>query len=449
MNGNGHRTVRSLARVATFLVCATFVFGDINSAWAQSTPPPDPPGRRTLPDGAGTMSLGEWLLYPTLSLRTFADSNVYSTPTSPISTVGLNIRPSLLADYDTGIHETSLYGNISSTIYPFIDYTNNTFDRQAGFIEKYEAMRDLIFTVHGDYTHLTNANVLNQSIPGPILSPATPGPQGAAGVTAFQQQTTANPNDTYTGTGTIYKEFNRAYASLSGSVATTQYANQSLATNFNTDSYSGGGGFWFTPLLYAYANGAQAFQFPAVGLNSNAYQVRTGIGSARIGLFSGSVYFGHQGSEVDTAGTAGGDIYGGAISYFPTAAWDVNFSVNRITNISNITSAPGTPLALAGAPLAAAPIPTNASVRVTALSFGSNYRFSEQTSVFGVLSYTRTSYLDTTQLDNSWLASIGIRHELSAQLELSFDYSFTSFVSNQPGTSYIKNYTALGATYRF
>ena len=231
--GRRYRIAALLFSVACICLLASF-----DAALAQAPaapggtnePPLEPPVVRQLPTGAETLSLGDWLLYPTLNFHTFYDSNIYSSPTTPISTAGLNFNPTLLATYDTGIHTTSLYGNINSNIYPFIDYINNTFDRQIGFVEKYEAMRDLIFTVQGDYHHLTNAYPFVSALP-PITSPTSPPVIGAASVTAAQQ-TFINPNDTYTATGTIYKEFNRAFLTIGGVLSTTEYADQSLSTNY-------------------------------------------------------------------------------------------------------------------------------------------------------------------------------------------------------------------------
>ena len=69
-------------RVAALLFSVTCVcfFGSFHAAVAQAPaavgpatnePPLYPPVVRQLPDGAGTFSLGDWLLYPMLSLRTF------------------------------------------------------------------------------------------------------------------------------------------------------------------------------------------------------------------------------------------------------------------------------------------------------------------------------------------------------------------------------------------
>ena len=137
---------------------------------------------------------------------------------------GIEIQPRLLADYNTGIYETSIYGNIDSKIYPTLDSSNDTFNRQAGILQKYSPLPDLLFTAQGNYAHSTNATVLLNSttpsapsIPSPIVSPANPALPGAAGVVA-NAQTVVDPNDTYTASANVYKEFNRAYAVFGGSI---------------------------------------------------------------------------------------------------------------------------------------------------------------------------------------------------------------------------------------
>ncbi len=450
-------------RIAALLFSVTCVcfFGSFHVAVAQAPgavgpatnePPLSPPVVRQLPDGAGTLSLGDWLLYPTLSLRTFYDSNIYSSPPPVVSGAGVNFNPSLLAQYDTGIHTTSLYGNINSNVYPFINSMNDTFDRQAGFIEKYEAMRDLIFTVQADYHHLTNASFYTAALPSPIISAAAPALPGAAGVVAAQQIFT-DPNDTYTATGTIYKELNRAFLMASGTLLRTEYANQALAPDYSLATYSVRGGMWFSPLFYGYANGAQSFISPAVGPSATYSQLTAGIGSGKIArFFSGSIYYGYQDTEVaDGGGTAGGSIYGAKVLYVPTAVWNITLSVDRIINISNITAVlpAGTPQGLPGIPLAGSPVGLNQSVEVTAPALRSDYRFSEQTSVFGVIGYTSVDYLNSTQYENFWTASVGIRHSLSDHLTLTFDSQYSTAVSNIPGTNFTRYYTAVGAIYKF
>jgi hypothetical protein len=430
---------------------SAWVIGHFDPAAAQApTPPPlVPPVVNPLPSGSGSLTLDQWILTPTLGLYGLYDTNIHSNVTNPLSGPGFHIHPGLLADFDTGINSTHLYGNIDSVIYPTLDSLNDTFDRQAGFIQKYSPLRDLVFTAQGDYTHATNANVIaNTTTPSTSPSTGSPGSPtlpGAAGVTA-SQQTIVAPNDTYTGTVSAYKEFNRGFIKLGASVADTVY--ETLATsNYNLKSYNGSAGFWFSPLLYAFGSGSQSFQQPALGSDASFYQVRGGIGSDRIALFQGSVYYGQQGTEIVDGGAAGGNLYGGAVSYFPTDPWNMSLSVDRVRNISTITAT--TNLAQGNLGLVGAGISSSESTQSTAIAFRSNYQFSEQTLVFGVVSDTHIQIIDQPWVINSWLASMGIRHQLRQNLSLTLDYQYVRYISNEPLTSFTRNLVSVGAVYSF
>lgn len=409
-----------------------------------SAPPLNPPQGGVLPTGNGALSIGDWILSPTLGLYTLYDSNIHSSPTAPLSGPGFHFHPSLSADYNTGIHDTLLYGNIDSVVYPTINYLNNTFDRQAGAIEKYSPLPDLVFTVQGDYTHRTNANVLTQSIPAPVSS-GSPPPSGAEGVIATQQ-TVVDPNDTYTLSTSVYKEFNRAFVRLGASAIRVDYETEPTS-NYTRQVYDGSGGMWVTPQVYIFADGLLSPAQPVVGADSSNFRTRAGIGTGQIGFFQGSIYGGWQGFQADGEGTAGGDIYGGLVSYAPTVPWNMTVSVDRLRNISNITS--GTPLAIGGLPLTGVGIPTNASTQITTISFKSNYVFSVQTSVYGVVSDTLINYIDSPRTDTSWFASVGIRHQVRDNLSLTLDYQYSRLISDQPLTSFTRNLVSLGAIYNF
>ena len=358
---------------------------------------------------------------------------------------GFHIHPALSADYNTGIWETQFYGNIDSTIYPTLDYVNNTFNRQAGVIQKYSPLPDLVFTAQGDYTHNTSASVLVNALPAPLpgAGPAPPG--GAAGVVATQQ-TVIDPNDVYTAQATIAKAMNRAFITLNGAVATTQYE-EHPSQNFNSATYDGTGGFWLNPLFYAFGDGVQSFTNPEVGLSSNSFRARGGIGSRQIGLFQGFVYYGQQGSEVYGDGKAGGDIYGGAVSYFPTAAWNMSFAVDRLRNISNIT---GPALGLGGLPFVPVGVGSNQSLQITTLTYKSNYNFSPLTAGHIVVSYSMADQIGGIPLqDVTWFGDVGIQHQIRRDLLLTFDYQYSRYISPTPQTSFTRNLVTVGATYNF
>ena len=111
---------------------------------------------------------------------------------------------------------------------------------------------------------------------------------GAAGIAA-NEQTIVDPNDTYTATASVYKEFNRAYATFGGSISDTTYKT-TPSSNFNLAAYYG---VWWDlaqPDILCFANGAQSFYSPAVGFSSASYFAKGGIGSDQIGFFQGSIY---------------------------------------------------------------------------------------------------------------------------------------------------------------
>jgi Putative beta-barrel porin 2 len=450
--------------LAFCLALSACFFGNSGIALAQATtgqpqvgtgapgaPPTDPPIERPLASGSGMLTIGQWLLSPTLDLYTLYNTNIQSSPTIDLKSSGFHYHPALQAELDTGIYDTKLYGNVDSTLYPTQNELN-TLNKQAGVYETYAPLRDLILTTHVDYSHNTFANVVITSIPTPVTSPATPAPQGAAGVIATQQ-TVVNPNDNYTATVSAYKEFNRAFLRVGSSIALTQYENASTSNtspNYYKEIYNGGGGFWFSPILYAFADAIDTNTIPTVGLVSNSYLARSGIGSAQIGLFQGSVYYGQQGTAVDQGGgTAGGDIYGGTVSFFPTSVWTMSLSVDRLRNRSDITG--NTPGAggLPGLALSASNVSTASSTQVTTIAYKSDYTFSQQTSAHVVVSDSRIAFLDMSRVDNSWLASAGIKHQLRDNLFLTLDYNYTRYISEQPLTSFNRSLVTAGAHYNF
>jgi hypothetical protein len=271
MKGFRHLMLRTTSdRIRSLVLCVALsacVVGHFDPAVAQTpTPPPlVPPVVSPLPSGSGSLSLGQWLLTPHAgALWSLRHQHPFERNGPRCRDQGSIFIPACLPISIPEIFDTSLYGNIDSVIYPTLDPMNDTFNRQAGFIQKYAPLPDLIFSAQGDYTHATNANVIvNSTTPSvsssstPIISPASPALPGAAGVTA-SQQTVVDPNDTYTGTFSVYKEFNRAFIKLGASIAETNYEMAPTA-NFGLKTYNGSGGFWFSPLLYAFGNGLTNF----------------------------------------------------------------------------------------------------------------------------------------------------------------------------------------------
>ena len=224
----------------------------------------------------------------------------------------------------------------------------NTLDGRAGFTQKYEAMRDLIFTVNGNYAH-TNLDPAYK-IPSKHLPPHRQRPCLPNGNTVLPNGTILSPTGQAVGqvsrriwqqrsiTGEPFQSIHRhiysrqdiqpGVFSLSGSVNRTEFENQSLQPNFNSRTLTESAAVLAWPLFYAYSNGSVStisrrcnnrlaasviFVTPSASTTLISGHRRTGHSPVR--AVCGSVYFGHQGSEGDGA-TAGGDVYGGALSYY-------------------------------------------------------------------------------------------------------------------------------------
>jgi hypothetical protein len=476
---------RSLAGAFFLLLSVTQSFAQVSSfgpqipvfAQAPALPPLDVPVVRPPARDPNAIAVDGWLLYPTLRLYSLFSDNLFLTPTSPISVGGVGVTPSLVAVWSNGIHTTTLYGNIDRQTYP-TDNDVNTLDGRAGFTQRYEAMRDLIFTVNGNYAHTTWSPGLQNSIQAGTITPTTtaalPGtsalpngtsPIGQAG-TAFGSSVPLliNPSNQYTGTFTIDKYFNRGIVSLSGSVNRTDYDNQSVLPDTNSRTFTEHAAFWINPLFYTYSDGlistivtdatsgstatspsGSAILLPATSTTS--YRIIGGIGTRQFGLFRGSAYFGHQGSEGDGI-TAGGDVYGGALSYYPSPNWTITGTLDRTINVSSApTSATNLALTLPG--LAAEQIPLTASTVITSAAFGSSYAITSQWLANLQLAYSHIEYIDSSRVDNSWVFDASLRYDIWRNMSLTWEYRYSAILSNVASVSAASNLGMMGATYKF
>ena len=241
-----------LAKIcARLLFCALFLIVWIPPSFAQEPPLNVPGGNRLAAQDPNAIAVDGWLLYPTLRLYSLYSDNLFFTPTSPLSAGAIGVTPSMAAVWSNGIHTTTLYGNIDRQDYPTANEVN-TLDGRAGFTQRYEAMRDLIFTANVNYAHQTWATGLQNSIQTPAAAPTTTvlpngntvlpngtilSPTGqpigqTSAAAASGAQLFVNPSNQYTGTFSVDKIFNRGILSLSGSVNRTDFENRNRPAQF-------------------------------------------------------------------------------------------------------------------------------------------------------------------------------------------------------------------------
>ena len=418
--------------------------------------------------------MGGCFIRPCASTR-FIRIIFFRPPQNPLSVGGVGVTPSLAAVWSNGIHTTTLYGAIDRQDYP-TDNSINTLDGRAGFTQRYEALRDLIFTVNGNYAHQTLATGLQNSIQTPSAAPTTTvlpngntvlpngtilSPSGqpvgqAAAASGSTVPLQVNPSNQVTGTFTIDKIFNRAALSLSGSVNRTEFENQTLQPNFSSRTLTENAAAWLGPLVYAYSNGVvstvvdDAVTSPGTSIPSSSttsYRVIGGLGTRpMLELFRGSVYFGYQASEGGGT-TAGGEVYGGVLTYNPTVDLTFAGTIDRTVNIASQPSATNLALTLPGQ--IAVQVPLGTSTVITSYGLRSTYQITLQWFANCQLSYTRIEYIDSPRIDNSWVLDATLRYDIWRNMSITWEYRYSTVLSNAPLTSFSQNYAIVGVTYRF
>jgi len=447
----------------------------ISSSFAQE-PPLDVTSVGKLPArDPNAIAVNGWLLYPALRIYSLYSDNIFLSSLRPLSVPGIGITPSMTAEWSNGIHTTTLYGNIDRQAFPTQNEIN-TLDGRAGFTQKYEAMRDLIFTVNGNFNHQTWSTGLQNSLQTPAATPTTivlpngntvlpngtiVSPSGqvvgqtSPTTTGSNVQVAVNPFNQYSGTFSIDKIFNRGIVSLSETVSRNEYESQVVFRNYNRRQFTEHASFWLGPLFYAYSDGSiGTVETDGTSGSTTAYRVLGGFGTRQFGLWRGSLYFGHQGSQSNTATsgvtnnvTAGGDIYGGTIAYYPIPQWTLTGTVDRITNISSQASA--TNLALNLPSFSPIQVPLTASSRSTSASLLSSYEISQQWFASALLGYLRIEYVGSSRVDTSWVANATLRYDIWKNMSLAWEYRYRSVISNALFATVNSNTFVMGTTYRF
>jgi len=423
----------------------------------------------------GGIPVGEWSIYPSVRLYSIYSNNLFSSPGIPLALWGLGATPTLTAQWTNGIHSTTIFANVDGQQYP-ANNPINVFDRKATFTQKYTPTPDLTFTVLTDYTHTTIAGALTNSIPNVISNPVTTptllpngnielpngliiSPTGqivgsVAPGTTSNGQIVVNPSDQYTTTATMTKVGNGAILTVSGSWAQTDYkfpqgGGPGTFSSFTTKTLSENYAVALGPVFYAYSNGDFATHLNGEGIlpYSQAYRVIGGIGTRQIDLFRASVYAGYQGSISDASSKpAGGQLYGGTISYYPTLVWTITAALDETINKAPANAAASTQALTVNSP---EQIPLSASTRITRPSLKSQYQVNPQWSISGDFAYTQIDYYGSPRLDHGWEFDTQVSYEIWRNMTLSWEYSWAEVLSNIPGSSFSRSYLMMSANYRF
>jgi hypothetical protein len=437
---------------------------------AAEEPPLVYPASKLPPRDPNAIVAGDWLLYPTLRVYSLYSDNLFLTPVTPLAVPGLGVAPNLIAVWTNGIHTTTLYGDLDRQTYP-TDNEVNTLDGRAGFTQRYEAMRDLTFSLDANYVHRTWATSLQNSIPvaqaapttsvlpngnvvlpnGTIVSPTGQIVGQVSPTTGGNLPLLVNPSNRYVSTFSVEKLFNRGVVNLSASVNRLEYESD-MTRNSKARTFTEHVAFWLGPVFYAYSDGSLGtVVFDTTSSSTTSYRVLGGLGTRQFGLFRGSAYFGQQGSNTNSAisgqTTAGGNIYGATLTYYPTAKLTIAGTFDRTDNISS--QAIPTDLALTLPGVVGLQIPTTTSTRITTASTRGDYEITSLWFASWLMSYTRVQYVGSPRLDNSWVFDATLRYDIRRDTSLTWEYRYLDTKSNSAFASATSNFFSMGATHKF
>ncbi len=461
-----------LVRLGLLALYGAIIFcGCPKLAYAQQQPPLTIPagGPGSAPAGPGAIPFDSWVLYPELKTFTDYSNNYFLSPLAKISGWSFGASPALTAEWSNGIHTTTLYGDFTHVEYP----TNNeaiTNDGEATITQQYAPLRDLTFTFLGDYSHHTLASALTSAIPSPVASTAasilpngntvlpngtivTPSGQIVGQIapsTNIAGLSVVNPYDAYTATGQVQKLFGDGIVVLSASLLRQDYEEQASQTgDFTAKTLREDASFWVGPLFYVYSDGAFTMNNNTSPIpNTDVYRVVGGLGTRQFGLFRASGYFGHQGSRSIGSDPAGGNVYGGALTYYPTPIWTVNANIDVTINLAPSGAAPSTqalniPLTT---PLQ---IPLSSSSQIISTSLNSQYQITPQWTATALFGYTNNKTIASPIWEDSWVGVATLSYAIRRDLTLTWQYQYSSIISNQALTSATRNFVSMSADYKF
>ncbi len=464
----------ALAVFSAFLLC-----GGSRSALAQEPPTTIPAGGPPAYDPSA-IPVGRWLLYPSVNFLAENSNNFFLGPVTKVHGWEFGVTPSATGVWSDGINTTTVYGNFQRLEYP----TNNLFNSTNGegtFTQQYAPLRDLNFTFSADYQHQTLQGAFTNSIPnsvqftgftvlpnGNIVSPTGTifNPEGqvvgqvgpTVSATPFQ---VINPYDQYTATGKVQKLFSDGIVTLGASLARTNYVNGVVGgvpnDNFTNRTYTEDAAFWLGSVFYFYSDGVfnTRTTYSPTGPNSDssAYRLVGGIGTRQFGLFRASAYFGHQGSSEPGSGASpsssqGGNVYGGTLSYYPTPAWTLSLNLDETINLAPASAVPSTQ-ALFIPGITPLQIALSSSTQITSTSLRSSYIINPQWSATGTFAFTHVENIGSPTWDNSYLADAQLIYNMRTNLTLSWEYQYSTIISNAPFSTAVRNLGIMSATYKF
>jgi hypothetical protein len=369
----------------------------------------------------------DWLLYGNIIVGGAYDSNVFYSPV-PQSVYGSRFQPYVVAERNTGIQRTLLYGTGDIRYYPSIGRTD-VINTTAGAAHVWEIQRDLIFRAQAEATRGIEASTLNGALTAPGVLYVEP----ASYTSLF-------------GSTSIEKSFGNFFTALGASVTGTTYDNtkDSLGNavseqyrNGTMSTLNGRVGYHVTPIVYTFVEPSMNWgRYNASNLDSNGYRIVGGLGTERIRLFNGEVYGGTltQHFSDPTISNLVRGIYGGRVSWFPTRFVTVTAAVDQTLGTSDFSPT----------------LFNSGSVtKLNTSKLSASWSATKDVSLEGRLVFKKYEFLNSFRRDDSTETGLAVTYNLNPRFALVVDFSHLQYDSNLAGAGYSRNFVSLGGKTKF
>jgi Putative beta-barrel porin 2 len=464
-------------------VCSAVIVGFVPRAFAQDNVPTGaqenapssaqenaPPGAQEIaPTGEYKEGLaaGGWMLFPSVFLGGVYNSNLAQAPqgTATENAFGGRVVPRLVSTYDGGMYKTMVYGVVDGDFYhDNVSNTNffdqNTLSATAGFSQAYEATRELLFNVYGNYTR--ERDIFNSALNfnnGAIGPAGTPPNNLPIIINPFGTTPSVNPIpfNQFTGGASATAKAGEGFATLAATAFYILYdeSPDNVPTPFQTSLnganiwVTGRLGYHIVPGFYLFGEGDGIFQrFNNSLFDTNGYRAIGGMGwDDQKSLFRGEIYGGYQAQFQENLNgviippglgipptTNTSPVFGGRISYYPTPYWTIVAQADQSLGVSTFLSPS---------------IPAGVPSLVTTAILQTTYGIAREWSVGVRGGYTRAQFFGLPDLQNGWLAGASFNYEIWRNLLLTLDYQYTNVRSNVAFQSFMTNMGSAGVTYRY
>lgn len=372
-----------------------------------------------------SVRLADFLVWPAVTVGPVVDSDPVQQRRPGKPSVGVALAPELLAERDSGVHRTTLYGAGDLRLFPDGDDAD-TINGRVGVLHDWTLRRDLAVRMQGEIARRTDPFNTTQSL----------APNARRGLL---EETDA------IGTMSVQKTFDHLFVVVSGTALRSTYdAPRDVRDQIGPRSLSnetvltakGRVGYLFPSTLYVFAEpGADRRTLDLMPHASTGTRAVAGVGVVRFGLLSGEVFAGRQTQAYPMRRSRLTSLaLGGRIAWSPTRAWTVAARYDQSLGdvaVGTAADALGTPVRERTALLS---IDCTLSPLWTARA--------EAGSIW-------IDYVGTRRDDQLTFADLRADYALSRSLDLTGLIRVAALRSSIPAAAYQRAAATLGATYHY